>query len=238
MQAAGGSSIRPPTWRDRMPNIRLRSGVAHRSFDDCAIILDVDRDRYWQVSQKVARLLDHMAQGNADALSPGDVACLEDLGLVERTDNAAAPLVAISLPFPASSALEEESAAGRFRLAEAAEVACLSVSARWRIRRHSLRSVLAAVEQWRNGEEKEVQSDPASLARRFARYRRLVPLAPLCLPDTIAFLRFAARRGCFPHIVFGVEAWPFAAHCWAQEGDRVLTDALHHARSFSPIMIL
>jgi len=65
-----------------------------------------------------------------------------------------------------------------------------------------------------------------------------VPLAPLCLPDTIAFLRFAARRGCFPRLVFGVEAWPFAAHCWAQADDIVLTDALHHARSFSPILVL
>lgn len=221
-----------------MTKIRLRSGIAHRSFRDSGIILDVDRDRYWQVSRRVAQLLDQLARGTAGALKPADLACLENLDLVERADGDVPSPADISLPAPASSAIEDEMPTGRFRLAEAVEVACFSVAARWRVRRRSLRSVLTAIDVWRDSEREDARADPASLACRFARYRRLVPLAPLCLPDTIAFLRFAARRGCFPHLVFGVEAWPFAAHCWAQTEDCVLTDALHHARSFSPILTL
>ena len=220
-----------------MPTIRLRSGIAHRSFHDCAIILDVDRDRYWQVSQRVARLLDRLAQGEGSPLAPAEHACLEDLGLVEDSDGEPPSPNDVTLPAPATSAIEDERPTGRFALTEAIEVAFLSATARWRVRRHALRSVLGAVERARVNEARNVDADPASLARAFARYRRLVPLAPLCLPDTIAFLRFAARRGCFPHIVFGIEPWPFAAHCWAQTGDCVLTDALHHARSFSPILV-
>ncbi|MFA4841627.1 MAG: lasso peptide biosynthesis B2 protein [Agrococcus sp.] len=221
-----------------MTNIRLRPGIAHRGFRDCAIILDVDRDRYWQVSGHVARLLDRLAQGEAGALTPADRACLDNLGLVESTGGDVPSPSGISLPAPAASALEVEVPTGRFGLAEAIEVAWLAVAARRRIRRRSLRSVLAAVDGWRDDERRDAQADVAALARRFARYRRLVPIAPLCLPDTIAFLRFAARRGCFPRLVFGVEAWPFAAHCWAQADDIVLTDALHHVRSFSPILVL
>ncbi|MFX7883059.1 lasso peptide biosynthesis B2 protein, partial [Acinetobacter baumannii] len=61
---------------------------------------------------------------------------------------------------------------------------------------------------------------------------------PLCLPDSIAFLRFAIRRGYAPRLVFGVEAFPFTAHCWVQDGSVVLTDALDHASRFKPILVI
>lgn len=221
-----------------MTNIRLRPGVSYRGFPDRAIILDVDRDRYWQVSRHVADLLDQVARGDGYVLIPTDLAYLQDLGLVEPADGTGPAPAAISLPEPATSAIEIEAPAERFRVSEAAEVAFLAVAARRRIRRRPLRSVFAAVDEWRDSDSRDARADAVSLARSFARYRRLVPFAARCLPDTIAFLRFAARRGCFPRLVFGVEAWPFAAHCWAQADDCVLTDAVHHARSFSPILVL
>ena len=221
-----------------MANIRLRPGVSYRGFTDRAIILDIDRDRYWQVSRHVAELLDQLARGDGHVLTPTDLAYLQDLSLVETTDGTGPTPAAISLPEPATSAIEVEAPAERFRVSEAIEVAFLAVAARRRIRRRSLRSVIAAVDEWRDSDGRGPRAGAVSLARRFARYRRLVPFAARCLPDTIAFLRFAARRGCFPRLVFGVEAWPFAAHCWAQAEDCVLTDAVHHARSFSPILIL
>lgn len=221
-----------------MTNIRLRPGVSYRGFSDRAIILDVDRDRYWQVSRHVADLLDQVARSDGNMLMPTDLAYLQDLDLVETADGTGPASAAISLPEPATSAIEIEAPAERFRVSEAAEVAFLAVAARRRIRRRSLRSVLTAVDEWRDSDSRDARADAVSLARSFARYRRLVPFAARCLPDTIAFLRFAARRGCFPRLVFGVEAWPFAAHCWAQADDCVLTDAVHHARSFSPILVL
>ena len=123
------------------------------------------------------------------------------------------------------------------KLAEALEVASLTIAARRLVRRRPLRVLLDEVAQKQRPDRQVDGTDPVIVAQRFHRYRRLVPLSTLCLPDTIAFLRFAARRRCFPHIVFGVEAWPFAAHCWAQTDDCVLNDALDHARSFAQILV-
>ena len=78
----------------------------------------------------------------------------------------------------------------------------------------------------------------ADLALRFDRVRRLAPVKPRCLPDSIAFLRYTARYGYAPRLVFGVTAHPFAAHCWVQDDACVLNDALDHALQFFPILIV
>ncbi len=237
MRAAGGPLRPPANRRAAMLPIRLRPGISHRSFEGCAIVLDVQRDRYWQVSGRVAAALDRIANAE-DAMPADDVACLDALGLVEAYDGAAPTDGRISLPEPAASATEGTDSSGRFRAVEALEVARLTVAARRRVRRYPLHRLLGDVERRRAGRRQIDASDAGRLARRFHRYRGLVPLAALCLPDTLAFLDFAAHRGCFPNMVFGVEAWPFAAHCWAQHGDIVLNDALDHARAFAPILIL
>lgn len=241
MRAAGESTARPPTrtaesWP--MDTIRLRPGISHRRFEGRAIILDVDRDRYWQVSDRVGTALDRVAEGNGTSLKPGDIANLERLGLVEYRQDNEPPRPAFDIPSPAKSATEGRATSGRFHLGEALEVAHLTIAARRRVGRQPLRALLEEVAERRSLDRADGPSDPVQLAQRFHRYRRLVPLPALCLPDTMAFLRFAERRGCFPHLVFGVEAWPFAAHCWAQAGDCVLNDALDHARAFAPILVL
>jgi len=221
-----------------MSPIRLRPGISHRSFEGCAILLDVEQDRYWQVSARMGAALDRVAEGEAEALASGDLAALERLGLVERHNGDRPTPGPVTVPVPVSSAIEGEMRAERFRAAEALEVAGLIVTARRMVRRRPLHILLDEIVQTRGLARQAGGADSRLLAQRFHRSRRLVPLSPLCLPDTIAFLRFAARRGCFPHLVFGVEAWPFAAHCWAQAGDCVLNDALDHARAFAPILVL
>jgi hypothetical protein len=48
----------------------------------------------------------------------------------------------------------------------------------------------------------------------------------------------ARRAGIRPTLVFGVSADPFAAHCWVQLDDIVLTGDLDTARQFTPILAL
>lgn len=81
-------------------------------------------------------------------------------------------------------------------------------------------------------------ADLSRLARRFSRCRTLLPFPALCLPDSLAFLRFAAARGHYPQLVFGVEAYPFSAHCWVQHDGVVLNDLTDHAALFSPILVV
>jgi hypothetical protein len=36
--------------------------------------------------------------------------------------------------------------------------------------------------------------------------------------------------------VFGVQARPFAAHCWVQKGEVVFNDTVEHVSGYTPIM--
>jgi hypothetical protein len=47
---------------------------------------------------------------------------------------------------------------------------------------------------------------------------------------------FLARHGIHPVWIFGVQARPFAAHCWLQLNGTVLNDTVDHVIGYTPIM--
>ena len=59
-----------------------------------------------------------------------------------------------------------------------------------------------------------------------------------CLFDSLALLNFLARYGIYPDWVFGVQARPFAAHCWVQLDDIVVNDTIEHVSGYTPIMVV
>ncbi|SMF60995.1 lasso peptide biosynthesis B2 protein [Allosphingosinicella indica] len=84
-----------------------------------------------------------------------------------------------------------------------------------------------------------VCAERGSLEAEAAAYRdvrRLIPLPPICLADSLAMRRWLARRGIAVALVFGVKLSPFAAHCWLQAGSRVVNDSLDNVRPFTPIL--
>jgi hypothetical protein len=59
-----------------------------------------------------------------------------------------------------------------------------------------------------------------------------------CLFDAVALSEFLSGYGVFPQWVFGVQARPFAAHCWLQNDGVVLNDTAEHVRRYTPIMVV
>jgi hypothetical protein len=59
-----------------------------------------------------------------------------------------------------------------------------------------------------------------------------------CLFDALALSEFLAGYRIYPRWVFGVQARPFAAHCWLQLGGFVLNDTLDHVKRYTPIMVV
>ena len=215
----------------------LRDGISFCRFADCAIVLDVDADRYWRVGDAGAETL---RQVHATGGTSGDCARLEQLAA--RGFITAAAAATPNLPVPTPVATSAEDVAGKpshLSLAVIGDVAWSLLAARRRLRREPLGRVLATVRERRARRSgRETTADLAALAAAFSRARRLLPLAARCLPDSLALLAFLARRGHFPALVFGVEANPFAAHCWIQHSDVVLNDALDHAAAFKPILVV
>lgn len=78
----------------------------------------------------------------------------------------------------------------------------------------------------------------ADLAAHYAAARMLVPVAPRCLIDSLALFRLMLRRGLAPTLVFGVRPAPFAAHCWLQSSEHILTGSVDDAHNFTPIFRL
>lgn len=58
-----------------------------------------------------------------------------------------------------------------------------------------------------------------------------------CLFDALALSEFLAAHAVFPRWVFGVQARPFAAHCWLQHETVVLNDTIEHVRRYTPILM-
>ena len=230
---------------------RIRDGVGFSRFAGRTIILDITADRYWQLGEDAGQLLDEICSGLAHDADDPMLARLVKLGFVApagdgSTKRAAGDITPASnhVPTPADSALERTVMTPGGNWMTACEVAGFALIARIALRAHPLKTILdrMAVQRERAASLVSAPGIDAlgidALARQFAHYRRLLPLRPLCLPDSIAFLWFAMRRGHKPRLVFGVEAFPFTAHCWVQDGSIVLTDALDHASRFKPILVL
>jgi hypothetical protein len=106
---------------------------------------------------------------------------------------------------------------------------------RWRLRRRGLEG---AVNRVRRDRPPEGTSASAAQVARFRAARRLVPVTPNCLTDSLALAAFLSRRAVAWKLVFGVKLDPFAAHCWLQNDDAVLNDAEDSVATFIPIMVI
>jgi hypothetical protein len=76
------------------------------------------------------------------------------------------------------------------------------------------------------------------LIRQFNVLRPFYPRDYLCLFESLALIEFLALHRLFPDWVFGVTSDPFMAHCWVQDGDRLLNESVERASAYVPIMTI
>ncbi|MBL0770019.1 lasso peptide biosynthesis B2 protein [Sphingopyxis sp. DHUNG17] len=77
-----------------------------------------------------------------------------------------------------------------------------------------------------------------AIARRYSACRWLIPIEPRCLVDALALDRILLKRRLAVSLVFGVRLDPFAAHCWLQTPETILTGTLAEARNYTPILVV
>lgn len=80
--------------------------------------------------------------------------------------------------------------------------------------------------------------DPTAIIDRFHRWIPFAPVSGKCLLRAFILRRLLQRAGHEPAWVFGVQTWPFAAHCWLQIGDVVLDDHPDRVAAYTPIMVV
>lgn len=87
----------------------------------------------------------------------------------------------------------------------------------------------------KNGDGAVERQDVEKLATLFVRVRKVIPMAPHCLTDCLALIGWLRLQGAVCSLVFGVKLDPFAAHCWVQAGEVLLSDRCEAIERFTPV---
>jgi len=203
-----------------------------------AVFLDARRDRYFCVGGAAAKAVETLLeQGLAHE---AELAGLTKTGLIEVGEGSQAQRPC-QPNAPVRSLVEDPDVRPTGCIGDYLEVAARLVAARRDVRRRPFASILDDLGSTKAARKAlgNASPDPRLIvAAAFNGARRLVPVKPQCLPDSLALLAFLARRGCSADLVFGVKLRPFSAHCWVQTGEVVLNDALDHATIHTPILVV
>jgi hypothetical protein len=244
-----------------------RYALAHHVFvciqDEHVVFLDVRRDRYFTLRAEQTRALADVVRGwpigdaanaaamraTSDAALGAALAPLLERGLLtgaEQFGKDAAP-IALEAPVDELSAESYEGAPrvdalALFRFVKAACAASVAlryrrfdgVIERARQRRRALDACAAG-----SMESSIDRSRAHDLVAKFAWLRPLFFTSKnACLFEALALGKFLASYGLHPRWVFGVQARPFAAHCWLQQDGIVFNDAVEYVGQYTPIMVV
>lgn len=216
-------------------SFRLADGIGLAAFGGVVVVLDIAKDRYSRLSGRAAEALLAVRNGSNAGIDGSVLEALATRGLLTCAFPSPSPwLDAADIVPPEDSVLEGPDladAGGPVQFAMALACITARIDLRWR----PLHMLLGALPGRARGLPLGML---ISFARTFDHARRLAPVRPRCLPDSLAFVRLARRRGHAVDLIFGVKLFPFEAHCWAQSGGLVLTDPLDRIRRFNPILAL
>lgn len=217
---------------------RLCDDLSFCRADDGLIFLDVGHDRYFRLPPRLEHAFITYLEGDAAS----DIAALVERQILTDAAPRSSHSAAAAVPMPVRSAIERYAPPRRPRILTTLEVLAIVGTARRQMKQRPLKDVLAALTVARRRTQSQpAEDDEARLIEaidEFQRARPYVPIEPVCLLDSIALTRFLAQRGLYVHIVFGVAAEPFSAHCWVQAGDMVLNDTVGHATSYTQIRVI
>lgn len=204
----------------------MRKGLFYCRISDAIVILDLVANRYRLVKREgVARFL-RMVE---DEASPEDIAWLAQHDINGQAHNVDAEFVP-----PSASAWEQSSGAGNL---------ILTIAAAWHQLAYQRRlgkcPLYALLEKLDDGRPSRQGSDDEAMtiASAFAHSKRYISAQDKCLSRALAMLHMLFGSGTHAQLIFGV-TMPFAAHCWIQQGDVVLSDPLDRVLPFQPILIL
>jgi len=217
-----------------MGDLRLPDHVRFCEIGGQRIFLDLRADRYFGLPAAAEAAFAALLQ-EAGPQSSAELDALRRSGLlVEAPDGG--PIEPTRHPAPASSLIEEADLPLGVNLPVVAEVLLLVLRARCMVKRKRLEPDLGASRDLQPPRLSQPERRDAAIGA-FLRARRLIPIVPNCLYDSLALRRFLRRRSIDVDLVIGVKLHPFAAHCWIQDGTTVLNDSLGSVREFEPILV-
>jgi hypothetical protein len=218
----------------------LRDDLSFCRIDGHLVFLDIRDDRYFRLPDSLERSFEAYIDGYAYS----DIDGLLSRDILIPTDEEI-PIMMTTSQHPARSILEEPVLAD-VRFQSVLDASWSVFSLRRQLRSKPLRSVLSDLKAFRQQQQPaqmSLRDDGAEellsrISTEFRLARAYVPVENVCLLDSLAMVRYLARRKLRASIVFGVTSHPFSAHCWVQVEDLVLNDTVGHARAHMPILVV
>jgi hypothetical protein len=221
--------------------------------DDHVVLLDLKQDRYWALEASSTaplsglvpgwpvRPLDAPLAGSSDPEQAQQVAeSLMEQGILRDSEANGRDATPVRVPPPARELLSaDEYKTASVGLGATSSLIASALSAKIALRLGPFEKAVHKVKERKAaGRTTNLDLDRARrLVEQFFRLRVfLFTSRSECLFDSLALLNFLAHYGIYPDWVFGVQARPFAAHCWVQLDDIVFNDTIEHVSGYTPIM--
>lgn len=212
---------------------RLGDSLTACAAADRILFLDVRRDRYFALpAAENQAFLDCLQQSQGGEFPDEGRHMLASLGIVDSWMGATLTATShmVTRPEAVDSGWSPRTA---LRAALLLGVGKAVFSASREIRTRPLEVVLRR--RMRTGSAHAIPSRVNRVAE-FHAVRPFIPVPRVCLHDCLALVEWlgGARGGV--QLVFGVSAYPFAAHCWVQADGVVLDDHPDSPSRFQPIL--
>lgn len=223
-----------------MTPLRLRDGLSYCKVEGHLIFLDIHNDRYFRLAEETEHAFARHLNGDGSDI---DIQRLIERDILIDGTDGAGHASRSATDVPTHSAMEEVLPGHRRNAGAALDTLSAVCSTHLQLRTRRLKHVLDRLASYRmartckasacGGGERRVLEASAS----FRSARPFVPIDTCCLLDSVAMIKFLAKRGLHADLVFGVTADPFSAHCWVQHGTTVLNDTLGHVSAHTPIRV-
>jgi hypothetical protein len=220
-----------------VPTYRLRDDLSFCRVEGHLVFLDIENDQYFRLPRaRELAFLAYVESGTCEGANLRE--------LVEHNVLTAQPPIALRTPStdmqrPTQSALEVTLPKKKATVNALLGVFSAVCSTHWLLRKRSLKAVLESLVAYRSARTSRPLPPSGeqltATAATFGRLRLWVPIDTCCLLDSIALVRFLARRRLYANIVFGVTGDPFSAHCWVQVGELVLNDTVGDVNVYTSI---
>jgi hypothetical protein len=223
-----------------MSFIALRNGVGFCDYHHRMLVLDVNRDRYFELTPHLAQAVRNWADGIP--IESSAMKGLTNTGLFASVDQP--PSISKNETPPIRHCIVGDEGPRpttiKFLLEYTAAVFWL-LFFHWAIKRFALRTLLNVANTPARSTVLQTVKHPRRMMKSVAAFYRatlLFPRASRCLPDALALQRFITSRGVCSKIIFGVQTNPFQAHCWIQHDDVVLCQSVETVTGFRVILVM
>lgn len=142
-------------------------------------------------------------------------------------------------PIAAATGLSFQGAAYLYAPLEVADIVCFIGAVARSFLRFPGRSLVTLVASAPTRSRRCCSQDPADvfvLAAKFNRMSIFLPFRPACLLGSFLMRDFLRLRGADADWVFGVQLFPFRAHCWLEADAHPLNDRLDNLAFYAPIL--